>query len=176
MQAHSKILLSFIICYRTTQTQLSKEVHVFSCPRSKSAQKLILPLRYPNYLISFPWRWCQCGVLIPDVVCCGHEKQLKNHIADTLRFSVSRILHKELQPFKRTGRRVYPVLSALIILIVVCAVFLTTPISEGKFNNWNRLIPAMPAASRQGPIKLCLVGLLFANYLHVRRGIPFSTW
>lgn len=170
MQDHSKILLSFIICYTTTQTQLYKEAHVFGCPKSKLAQKLILPLHYLNYLISFPWRWCQCAVLIQDVVCGAHEKQLKNHIADTLRFSFRRLLHKELQPVKRTGRRVYPVLSALKILVVVFAVLLTTPISKGKLNNWNRLMPAMPAASWQGTIKSCLVVVLFVTYLLVMWG------
>lgn len=74
-------------------------------------------------------------MLIQDVFCGAPEKQLKNHIADILRFSFSRLLHKELQPFRRTGRRVHPVLSTLRILMVLFAVLLTTPISKGKLNN-----------------------------------------
>lgn len=156
MQALSKIFLSFVICYRMTQTQLYKKVHVFGSPKSKLAQKLIPLLHYPNDLISFPRRWCQCGVLIQDMLCGAHEKQSKNHIADILRLSFSRLLHKELQPFKRTERRVYPVLSTLIILIVVFAMFLTTPVSKGKLNmlNVKHANTCHAAASWQGTIKL----------------------
>lgn len=63
-------------------------------------------------------------MLIQDTLCDAQEKQLKNHITALLRFSFSRLWHKELQSFKSTGRRVYN--STLIVLIVVFAVLLTT--------------------------------------------------
>lgn len=119
-----------------TQTQLYKNVHVFHSLKRKLAQKLIFLLEYPNYLISFPLRWCQHAVLMQDVVCGAREEKIKTQIF----LSPSRLL----QPFKRW---VYSVLSTPMILIVVFAVLLATPVSKGKLNNWNRAIPDVPAAS-----------------------------
>lgn len=63
-----------------TQTQLYKKVHVFGSLKRKLAQKLILLVQYPNYLISFPWRWCQHGVLMQHMLSDAYEEKIKTQI------------------------------------------------------------------------------------------------
>lgn len=53
---------------------------MFGSLKRKIAQKLILLLQYPNYLIRFPWRWCQHGFLMQDVLCGAHEEKMKTQI------------------------------------------------------------------------------------------------
>lgn len=53
---------------------------MFGSLKRKIAQKLILLLQYPNYLIRFPWRWCQHGLLMQDMLCGAHEEKMKTQI------------------------------------------------------------------------------------------------